>query len=250
MNTIIFEKKGNIGIAKMNRPQQLNSLNRELLEELAELIKNIKADKEIKVLIITGEGKAFVAGADIAYMKDMEPTQAKEWSEFGNGVFRSIETLGIPTIAAVNGFALGGGCELALACDIRIASEKAKFGQPEINLGIIPGFGGTQRLPNVIGIGRAKELLLTGRMIDAETALSYGLVSEVLAPETLMEEAMEIASQLEKKSPVGMAQIKYAVEKSTDSAIDIGIKEEARVFGKCFGTEHQRANMDAFLNKK
>ena len=182
---LIFKKEGNIGILSINRPKALNALNSETLKEINQAIDMIEKDDEVHILILTGEGRAFVAGADISEMKVLNAHEAREFAKLGSGTFRKIELMEKPVIAAVNGFALGGGCELSMCCDIRIASEKAKFGQPEVGLGIIPGFAGTQRLSRLVGLGRAKELIFTADMIDANEAYRIGLVNKVVPVEEL-----------------------------------------------------------------
>ena len=199
---IILEKKGSIGKIIINRPEVLNALNIETMKEITRGIEDLENDKKIKVAIITGKGKAFIAGADISQMKNMTPLESKEFAEIGHNMLFKIESSRIPYIAAINGFALGGGCEVLMACDICIAAKSAKIGQPEINLGISPGFGGTQRLPRLVGRMKAKELLLTGKNIDAEEALRIGLVNMVVDDDKLNETSNKIAGQIAKKSPV------------------------------------------------
>jgi enoyl-CoA hydratase len=189
---LIVQVDGAVGLLKINRPDRLNALNSKTLDELSGALEDVSQQTSLRVVVITGEGKAFVAGADIAEMRDMNPLEARAFSRKGQGVLDQIEKLEMPVIAAVNGFALGGGCELALACDIRLASDQARFAQPEVNLGIIPGFAGTQRLARLIGEGRAKELILTGEIIDASTAHSYGLVNKVVPAGQLMDEVMSL----------------------------------------------------------
>ena len=205
---IIVEKKDSIGYIKINRPQALNALNKETLIELKEAISDLEQDKKINVVILTGVGKAFIAGADIKQMADMTPLEAKKFSELGHGVLSKIENSRFPVIAAINGYALGGGCETILACDICIAGKSAKIGQPEINLGIHPGFGGTQRLPRLIGVMKAKELLFTGKNINADEAHRIGLVNMVVEDDKLMETAENIAKQIGEKSSVPTALLK------------------------------------------
>jgi enoyl-CoA hydratase len=225
------------------RPDQLNALDRLALEELEQVFKNLGT---AKVVVITGSGKAFVAGADISAMADMTADEARKFSRFGQHVFNLIEHSDVPVIAAINGFALGGGCELAMACDIRWASEKAKLGQPEVNLGVIPGFCGTQRLPRFIGQGRALELLFTGNIIDAHTALSYGLVDKVLAPEELMPAVNELASTIASKCPQAVTFNKQAV-KGGNYHYNVDI--EAELFAGSFKSGNAKIGMKAFLEK-
>lgn len=246
---ILVSVQNHTAILTINNPEQLNSLNTYILKELESAIEKIKEDNNIRVLIITGEGKSFVAGADISEMSDFDIIKGREFGEFGSAVFRKIETLPVPVIAAVNGFALGGGCELALCCDIRIASEKAKFGQPEVGLGITPGFSGTQRLPRVIGLGKAKELIYTGAIINADEAFRLGLVNYVVSPEELMNKCLEIANQIALKAPIAVSLSKEAINIGIESDIDSGIETENELFAACFGTEDQKIGMKSFLEK-
>ncbi|MEQ2128620.1 short-chain-enoyl-CoA hydratase [Caldanaerobacter subterraneus KAk] len=248
-----IEVKIEKGIATItiNRPKALNALNTETLEELENVLEVLQNDDGVKVIVITGAGeKAFVAGADISEMKDMSVFEAKKFAELGQKVFRKIELMKKPVIAAVNGYALGGGCELALACDIRIASRNAKFGQPEVGLGIIPGFGGTQRLPRIVGVSKAKELIYTGDMIDAEEALRIGLISKVVEQDKLLEEAYGIAKKIMSKGLVAVSLAKEAINKSLEVDIDSGMEYEANAFALCFGTQDQKEGMAAFLEKR
>ena len=247
---ILFEKEGNVAIVKINRPKALNALNSETLNELEQVIQEISKDKELYTVILTGEGKAFVAGADIAEMKDLNAKEGKAFGILGNRVFRNLEKLEIPVIAAVNGFALGGGCELAMACDIRIASTKAKFAQPEVGLGITPGFGGTQRLARLVGEGIAKELIYTCDMINADEALRIGLVNKVVEPDMLLEEAKVMANKIAKNAPIAVAQCKAAINRGFQMDIDNAVAFEAEAFGLCFSTEDQKEGMTAFLEKR
>ena len=238
MPTIRYEKQDNIGIITINRPEALNALNTAVFNELEPLVGEIERDATLAALIITGEGRSFVAGADIGEQCPMDLEAGRKWARRGSSVFRRIEKLEIPTIAAVNGFALGGGCELALACDIILASEKAKFGQPEVGLGITPGFSGTQRLPRRVGIGKAKELIFSGKMIKADEAKAIGLVNEVYAPEALMDAALEMARSFTKNAPIA---VKYAKD---------GIALENEMFAMCYATADQKEGMTAFLEKR
>ena len=246
---IKLEKQGHIGILTVSRPEALNALNSAALEELAARAEEVRGDESIRVLIVTGEGKAFVAGADIAEMKDLDPEAGRAFGIKGQAALTAIEKLPIPVIAAVNGFALGGGCELSLCADIRIASEKAKFGQPEVGLGITPGFGGTQRLPRVIGLSKAMELILTGRMIKADEALSIGLVDKVVPPEELMNEAMKLAGSIASNAPVAVRASKAAIRRFTGAALEGDLSFEAELFGACFATRDQKMAMEAFVSK-
>lgn len=247
---LIIEKQNHICIVKINNPQTMNALNSIILEELDHAFSRIAEDKEILVVILTGEGRAFVAGADISQMANMNATQGKAFGELGASVFRKIELLDKPVIAAINGFALGGGCELAMACDIRIASVKAKMGQPEVGLGITPGFSGTQRLPRLIGTGRAKELIYTADIIDAAEAYRIGLVNKIAEPDELMSEALKMAVKIAKKAPIAVKYSKEAINKGIQTDIDSAIAIEAGLFGLCFATEDQKNGMVAFLEKK
>lgn len=239
-----------IGILTINRPEALNALNTEVLEELGEAMLELDADPEVKVCIITGEGKSFVAGADIAEMVQMDSLEGREFGLMGNAVFSAIEELEKPVIAAINGFALGGGCELALACDIRLASEKAKLGQPEVGLGITPGFGGTQRLVRAIGPARAKELIFTGKMINANEAHAIGLVNHVYPVESLMEEAKKMAKQIANNAPLAVQFCKRAINEGSEMDLKHGLEMEANLFGLCFSTRDQKEGMEAFLDKR
>lgn len=247
---LIFEKEGNIAIIKLNRPKALNALNSETLKELDNAIELIENDAEIYAVVITGEGKAFVAGADISEMKELNSLEGRQFGILGNKVFRRMETLDKPIIAAVNGFALGGGCELSMAADIRIASSKAKFGQPEVGLGITPGFGGTQRLARLVGEGKAKELIFTGDLINAEEALRIGLVNKVVEPEQLVEEATNMAKKIASNAPIAVKLCKDAINKGMQMDIDNALMYESQVFGLCFSTEDQKEGMGAFIEKR
>ncbi len=249
-NVVLLEKQDGIGIIKINRPEAMNALNADVLNGLSAAVAEADADKEIQVIIITGEGRAFVAGADIASMQSMTEQEGYEFGHVGQGVFRQVEKLNKPTIAAINGFALGGGCELAMSCDMRIASEKAKFGQPEVGLGITPGFSGTQRLPRIVGKAFAMELILTGDVIDAKKAEAIGLVNKVVAPEALMDEALALAARIKKNSPCAVQYSCQAIKDGLDLDIDGAIEVEAKLFGKCFSTKDQKEGMSAFLEKR
>ena len=248
--TIRYEKNGNIGIATINRPEALNALNSTVISELEQLISEVEKDAELGAFIITGEGRSFVAGADIGEQSTMDVAAGRKWGQRGSALFRRIEKLEIPTIAAVNGFALGGGCELALSCDIRIASEKAVFGQPEVTLGIIPCFGGTQRLPRLIGTGLAKEMIYTGKHIDAQTALRYGLVNRVVPAEALMDEAKALMDDILKVSPMAIKYAKLSINKGADMDLMNALEVEKDLVGLCFATEDKQVGMQAFLEKR
>jgi enoyl-CoA hydratase len=246
---IKLEKTGHVAVMTVSRPEALNALNSEALTDLKAAADTVRADEDIRVLVVTGEGKAFVAGADIAEMKDLGAEAGREFGLRGQAALTAIEQLPIPVIAAVNGFALGGGCELALCADIRIASEKAKFGQPETGLGITPGFGGTQRLPRVVGLSKAMELILTARMIKADEALSIGLVDKVCAPESLMEEALALANAIAANAPFAVRASKAAIRRFTGASLPRDLMAEAELFGACFATADQKMAMEAFVTK-
>ena len=250
MQTIRYEKQDNIGIITINRPEALNALNSAVFDELEPLVGEIERDATLGALIITGEGRSFVAGADIGEQCPMDLDAGRKWARRGSSVFRRLEKLEIPTIAAVNGFALGGGCELALACDIILASEKAKFGQPEVGLGIIPGFSGTQRLPRRVDIGKAKELIFSGKMIKADEAKAIGLVNEVCAPEALMDAALEMARSFTKNAPIAVKYAKACIDRGMQMDLDDGIALENEMFAMCYATEDQKEGMTAFLEKR
>ncbi|MDI3547520.1 MAG: enoyl-CoA hydratase [Halanaerobiales bacterium] len=245
-----LDKEGKLAILKINRPEALNALNKELLKELREALEFLEEDNELMVLIITGAGeKAFVAGADIGEMKGMSPLEAREFAKLGNSVFSLIEKSNKVVIAAVNGYALGGGNELALACDIRLATQKSRFGQPEVGLGITAGFGGTQRLTKLVGAGRAKELLLTGELIGAEEAFRIGLVNKVVSGDQLLEEARKLAERIIKNDPLAVKLTKSAVNFGLEEGIEQGLFFETNSFALCFSSEGQRRRMEAFLEK-
>ena len=248
-NFLIIERNDGVTVMKISAPKSLNALNSTILKEIDDFVGHL--DDTTRVLIITGDGeKSFVAGADISEMAHLNEPEGFEFGRLGAQVFRRIETLPIPVIAAVNGFALGGGCELAMSCDIRIASNKAKFGQPEVGLGIIPGFSGTYRLPKLIGQGYAKEMIYTGKVIRADEALRVGLVNAVYEPEELMDKAMEMAQMMLKNAPVAIGLAKQSINEGYDLDADGAIGLENKLFGKCFATEDQKEGMDAFLNKR
>lgn len=247
---IQLEQEEKVAVLKINRPKALNALNTEVLKELNCALDQLEAAADVDVIIITGQGKAFVAGADIAQMKDLNAEEGRKFGNLGQQVFRKIEKMEKPVIAAVNGFALGGGCELAMSCDMRIASEKAKFGQPEVSLGIIPGFSGTQRLPRLVGVGKAKELILTGNMINAEEAERIGLVNKVVKSEDLMTEAFALANKIVANAPMAVRYANIAINRGIETDIETGIEIEADLFGLCFATKDQEEGMTAFLEKR
>jgi enoyl-CoA hydratase len=244
-----LETKGPVAVVTINRPP-MNALSTELLRELKGAMHELKRSKDAKVVVITGEGKAFVAGADIAEMQGMNALQGREYGALGQKVFAHVENLPQPVIAAVNGYALGGGCELAMACDVRIASERAKFGQPEVNLGVTPGFGGTQRLPRLVGRGKAKELIFTGDTVDAAEAYRIGLVNRVVKAEELMAESVRLAELIASKGQVAVRLAKKAVNSGIEVDLQSGCAIEAEIFGLCFATEDQKEGMKAFLEKR
>jgi len=249
---IILEQRGEgIYLLTVNRPRQLNALSADTICELAEAISVVKADKQARVLLFTGAGeKAFIAGADINQFKGLSPLGARELGYAGQGVGSSLESLGIPVVAVVNGFALGGGCELAMACDWIIASDNAKFSQPEINLGIMPAFGGSQRLMRLVGKAMAMELCLTGRMIDAEEAKQLGLVNHVYAATDLMGEAMKLAATLAQKAPVASKFIKKVLQDGQNMSLSDACTLEVELFSQCFTTADQEEGVLAFLEKR
>lgn len=250
MEFVILEKQGQIGVLTINREKAMNALNSQVLKELDQVLDSISLD-ECRCLVLTGAGnKAFVAGADIAEMKDLDKGQGEEFGKLGNAVFRKLEELPIPTIAAINGFALGGGCELSMSCDIRLASENAVFGQPEVGLGITPGFGGTQRLARTIGIGKAKEMLYTARNIKAPEALECGLVNAIYTSEELLPKAIDMANRIAGNAPIAVRATKKAVNDGIQVDIDSAIAIEAKLFGSCFETEDQKNGMTAFVEKR
>ena len=244
-------REGGVAVLTVNRPDALNAFDVETLTALRDELLGAAEDAEVRVVVLTGAGeKAFAAGADIKYMSGLDVEQAKEWGALGHEVGRLLETMPKPTIAAVNGFALGGGCELALACDFRYASSNAKLGQPEVNLGIIPGWGGTQRLPRVVGVGVAKELILTGRVVDAEEALRIGLVNAVHEPGELLAKTMEVAQGLAAKGPLSLAAAKEASNRALAGDHGENLERERDDFGGLFSSEDAREGMTAFAEKR
>jgi enoyl-CoA hydratase len=248
--TLLYENQGGIGILTMNRPEALNALNKETMTELREFLTEAAMDSSLQVLILTGSGRSFVAGADIKAMLPMSAAEGVAWGKEGQTIFEMIEKLPQPVIAAVNGFALGGGCELAMSCDIRIASDKAKFGQPEVSLGIIPGFGGTQRLPRLVGKGMAKELIFTGDAIDAAEAYRIGLVNKVTAAEELMPAAKALAEKIMSKGGYAVQMAKVSINTGLNVDLASGAEFEAAVFGVTFATEDKKEGMTAFVEKR
>lgn len=246
----IEEAREGVYLLTINKPASLNAFDTAVLGELAAVVEDLRTNESVKVLVLTGEGRAFVAGADISEMVSKNPIDGLEFGRLGASVFRAIEQLPFPVIAAVNGFALGGGCELAMACDIRLASAKAKFGQPETGLGIIPGFSGTQRLPRLVGPAKAKELIYTGEIIKADEALRIGLVNGVTEPEALIDEALAMAEKIALQPRQAVALAKKAIDAGMQTDIDTAIGIENNLFALCFSTEEQKQRMTAFLNKK
>jgi enoyl-CoA hydratase len=249
--TLIYEKKEDIGILTFNRPEKLNALSNELIEELARFLDDAENDRELRVLIFTGAGdKAFVAGADIQELVDRDALSGRQISRTRQEVFSRIENLPIPVIAAVNGFALGGGLELALACSIRFCSDRAQFGAPEVKLGIIPGDGGTQRLPRLVGLGRAMEMILTGDFIDAQEAHRIGLVNRVFNPDDLMEQAVGLAKKIAKRPPLAVQYAKEAVNRSQEGDTTSGFALESYLHALTCTTQDKKEGVQAFLEKR
>jgi len=247
---VLLEKEDRVAILTINRPKAMNALNNDTLLDIKSAITEIKEDSSIDVLIITGADKAFVAGADISFMQPLTAIEGRAFGALGQAVFRAIEAMEKPVIAAVNGFALGGGCELAMCCDFRVASTKAKFGQPEVGLGITPGFGGTQRLPRLVGAGMAKQMLYTADIIDAAEALRIGLVNSVVEPEELMDFVKKIAKRIVSKAQVAVRLSKVAATEGMQTDIDRSMTIEADAFGLCFATADQKEGMSAFVEKR
>ncbi|MDZ4678345.1 MAG: enoyl-CoA hydratase-related protein [Oligoflexia bacterium] len=249
--TISYEKVDGVGVLKINRPKALNALNEQVLKELDTQLDEIDTDRDLRALVITGAGeKAFVAGADIVAMSEMNSEQAAAFSKLGQSVFRRLEILRIPVIAAVNGFALGGGTELACSCDFIYASENAKFGQPEVLLGLMPGFGGTQRLARFVGLPRARELIYTGEQINVQQALEMGLVNKVFSKETLLDEALKTAKIISKRAPLAVTASKEAINDGFDVAIDKGLGFELDLFGELFDSQDVKEGTKAFTEKR
>jgi enoyl-CoA hydratase len=250
-DNIRYEIEGFIATLTIAREKALNALNRHTLNEIGWALREADGDQRVRVVIVTGAGeKAFVAGADISEMKDQPAIEARSFAQAGRTVGDILEAMQKPVIAAVNGFALGGGCELALACDFIYASEKAKFGQPEVNLGVIPGFGGTQRLPRRVGLGRATELVLTGDLIDAQEALRIGLVNKLFPPDQLMAETKKTAEKIASKGPLAIAHARRALRKSQELSLPAGNDLEGELFALLFASQDQKEGMKAFLEKR
>ncbi|MCW5960991.1 MAG: enoyl-CoA hydratase/isomerase family protein [Pyrinomonadaceae bacterium] len=248
--TILVEKRGRVALITINRPEKLNALGAKVHEEGVAALEELRNDSEIGCVVITGSGeKSFIAGADISEFAGKSAAEQRDVMN-ARSLFNSIDQFPKPVIAMINGFCLGGGCELALACDIRTASEKARFSQPEINLGIMPGGGGTQRLTRLIGEGRAMEMILTGDMIDAVTAHKFGLVNHVFAPEELEEKTFELANKIAEKAPIALQMCKEAVKFASRSNLDEGLRREVDLFAICFSTEDKEEGVSAFLEKR
>jgi len=246
---VLYEKREHTALITVDRPDALNALNLDALKELDEAVETAENDDGVYVVIITGAGRSFVAGADVSQMKDFTANEGRAFGSYGNKVFLKIENCSKPVIAAINGFALGGGCELAMACDIRIAGDKARFGQPEVTLGITPGFGGTQRLQRIVGASMAKELIFTGRQIKADEALSIGLVSRVVPGEELMDAAFSLANEIAQNAQVAVRQSKAAINNGMQCGIEAGLSYETQAFALCFSTDDQKNAMAAFVNR-
>ena len=249
--TILFQKADGIATVTLNRPDSLNALNSTVYNELYDVFESIENDDDVRVVVLTGSGeKAFAAGSDVVEMQNMNTLEIQKFVDTIRKASDRIYTLTKPTVAAIHGYALGGGCELSMCCDLRICSEKARFGQPEINLGLIPGACGTQRLPRLIGVAKAKEMIFLGDMIKADEAYRLGLVNKVVPPESLMDEAMDIAKKLAGKSGPILAMAKMAINTGIDTDITSGLNTEARCLALCFATEDQKAGMKAFVEKE
>lgn len=247
---LLVEIKDGIAITKINRPNVLNAVDDDTILELELAMQTLNKDSSVKVIIITGEGKSFVSGSDIANLAKKDSIKAREYSQLGQRVLNYIENMEKPVIAAVNGFALGSGCELAMACDIRIASDKAKFGQPEVKLGVIPGHAGTQRLVRLVGLGKAKELIFTADIIDAQEALRIGLVNKVVAPEELMNEAIKVAQKIAAVGPIAVKLAKTVLNRGFDSNFTTASSYESEAFAICFSTAESKEGIQAFLEKR
>ena len=250
MDLVKLERRGPVALLTLNRPDALNALSTDMLRAIAAGVGEVAGDADARALVVTGEGRAFAAGADIAEMKDFTAEEALAFSRLGHESFASLEALSIPTIAAVNGFALGGGCELALACDWIYASEKARFGQPEVNLGVIPGFGGTTRLARRVGVAWAKEIALTGDPLDAETAQRIGLANRVVPPEELVEKALAAGQSVASRGPVAVARAKQVIQEGHGADPRVANATEQIAFGGVFATEDRVEGMTAFVEKR
>ena len=250
MSLVTTSKSDGICTVKINRPDKLNAMNMDVAKELITLFETLGKDDSVKVIVLTGEGdKAFSAGADIEYMSKISPTESEEYAKLGQLVTATVENVKQPTIAAVNGFALGGGCELAMSCDIRIAANTAKMGQPEVTIGIPPGWGGTQRLMRIVGIAKAKELVYTGKMIKAEEAREIGLVNQVVELSTLMDETMKMAKTISGNSSIAVRMSKTAINKGRNADLDTGLGIELLAWRNCFTHPDREERMTSFVNK-
>lgn len=250
MEFVKYEQKGSIAFATISREKALNALNSVVLQELDQMLDQVDLD-QVRCLVLTGAGeKSFVAGADIGEMSSLTKEQGEAFGKKGNDVFRKLETFPIPVIAAINGFALGGGCEIAMSCDIRICSDNALFGQPEVGLGITPGFGGTQRLPRIVGVGVAKQMIYSGRNIKAEEAYRIGLVNTVYTQEELMPNAEKLAATIAKNAPIAVRNCKKAINDGMQTDMDQAIVIEEKLFGGCFESYDQKEGMTAFVEKR
>jgi enoyl-CoA hydratase len=247
---VLIERRGAVALLTLNRPDVLNALDRATLEAVATHAASLARDPGLRAVVLTGSGRAFAAGADIAAMRKMGPAEAEAFSRLGHAALASLEALAVPTIAAVNGFALGGGCELALACDWIYASSKARFGQPEVNLGLLPGFGGTSRLLRRVGVAWAKELVFGGEPIDADTALRIGLANRVFEPDALLDPALAAGSKIASKGPLAVAHAKQVMQEGQDADVRTAHALEQKAFGLVFATEDRIEGMDAFLEKR
>jgi len=247
---IKYSISGHTAILMISRASALNAINRETLIEIDNALTEAETDEQVYTLIITGEGRAFAAGADILEMKDLNPEEALLFCELGSRLFRRIELLKKPVIAAVNGYALGGGCELALSCDIRIAADDARFGQPEVQLGIIPGFSGTVRLSRITGLAKAKEMIFTGEQIDAQEAFRTGLINRIVPVGTLMDEAKKLAKKIEKNAQLAIRHAKSSINRGIETDIETAIVNENTFFGLCFSSSDQKEGMNAFIEKR
>jgi len=249
-NNIIIEREGKIAVLKINRPDVLNAVNVETILEIEQAMHHFNDDDNIYVVIITGQGKSFVSGSDIARLIEMDGLKAREYSRIGQRVLSYIENMEKPVIAAVNGYALGSGCELAMACDIRVASEKAKFGQPEVKLGLIPGHAGTQRLARLVGTGKAKELIFTGDLIDAQEALRIGLVNKVVPLDKFMDDVKSIANKIAEMGPIAVRIAKTVINRGIDTNLTTASSYEMEAFSILFSTDEAKEGMKAFLEKR
>lgn len=250
LKNVLYEKKEQIAYVTINRPETLNALNCDVLNELIYLMKNVNVDSEVRVVILTGAGRSFVAGADISQMRGLTTEEGRDMTRLGQECMALIEKSCKPVIAAVNGFALGGGCELAMSCDFIIASEKAKFSQPEVNLGIIPGFGGTQRLPRLVGKNMAKYMIMTGEMLNAQQAFEAGIVQKVVPAEELLDTATAVANTILSKAPIAIRMAKLAVNNGVNMDLSSAIEYEAETYTVSFASEDRVEGMSAFVEKR